>query len=530
MKSVTWTQAAQYLILLAAFLTPAAILSMKAFGWPLPQLTYGQALAEITRLETSMIEKGLADAATLKPHMAPFLQLDPLNFFALIFCLMAGTASLPHLLARYLTTPTVRDARTSVAWTGFFVLLFALTIPAYAAFAKLEVYALIDKGTPFSALPTWVETYSRLDLVRIHGVSLKMLDDAIVAVKGGAGDVSGIGTYLQSHQPEMFGAFANLEEEVKAALTDTANAGRDLGTAQSWAAFRDTLLPAAANAAGNKTGMLTASGFVLDPNALVLWAPEIARMPAIVAGLPMAGAMAASLAAATGLAIVIANALGHDIYYRLLDRKAPDARRLAVTRLLLLAVAGGAAYLAALRPGDILDIVAWAFSLAAAGLFPALVLGIWWKRANAWGASLGMLVGFGICLYYLVATRYFAVDFFELWSRFSSADELSIDQFEALKSAWMGATGDAKAAAWSALDLFARGSSTTPGVANWLGVLGVSAAIFAIPLGILAIVAFSLITPRPWPEIGQIVDDLRRPRGPEILAEAASSGDQIGST
>ncbi len=130
MKAVTWTQVAQYIVLIIAYLTPIVILSSKKYGLPIPELTYGQAIADITTLEQSMISKGLANAATLKPHIQPFLTYDPLNYFALILCLMVGTASLPHILMRYFTTPSVREARTSVAWSLFFIFLLYVSAPA----------------------------------------------------------------------------------------------------------------------------------------------------------------------------------------------------------------------------------------------------------------------------------------------------------------------------------------------------------------------------------------------------------------
>ncbi len=144
MKAVTWTQVAQYIVLIVAYLTPVIILSAKKYGLPIPQLTYGQAISDIIALEQSMISKGLADAKTLKFHIKPFVTYDMLNYFGLIFCLMVGTASLPHILMRYFTTPSVREARSSVAWSLFFIFLLYFTAPAYAAFSKLEIFNLIN--------------------------------------------------------------------------------------------------------------------------------------------------------------------------------------------------------------------------------------------------------------------------------------------------------------------------------------------------------------------------------------------------
>ena len=145
------------------------ILSAKKYGIPIPQLTYGQAIADITAREQQMIAHGLATAAALKPHITPFITYKPLNYFALILCLMVGTASLPHILMRYFTTPSVREARQSVAWSLFFIFLLYFTAPAYAAFSKLEVYSnLIGRDARLTG-PAWMFTYGKLGLVKICG-------------------------------------------------------------------------------------------------------------------------------------------------------------------------------------------------------------------------------------------------------------------------------------------------------------------------------------------------------------------------
>ncbi len=136
----------------------------------------------------------------------------------------------------------------------------------------------------------------------------------------------------------------------------------------------------------------------IDNDVIVLSTPEIAGMPYVIAGLVAAGGLAAALSTADGLLLAIANALSHDIYYKMVDTNAPtkpppDGGAHPAVRC----VAVAAAYVASTRPSDILAMVSWAFSLAAAGLFPALVLGVWWKRANKWGAVAGIIVGFGVC-------------------------------------------------------------------------------------------------------------------------------------
>ena len=447
MKAVTWTQVAQYIVLIVAYLTPVVILSAQKYGIPIPQLTYGAAIAQIGQLEQSMIAKGLADAATLKLHIKPFTTYDPLNYFALIFCLMVGTASLPHILMRYFTTPSVREARSSVAWSLFFIFLLYFTAPAYAAFSKLEIYSLIDKGTALTELPQWIFTYGKIGLVKICG------KDAI----------------------------------------DTAS-----------------VLAACAG----KATQLRWQDLNINTDVIVLSTPEIAGMPYVIAGLVAAGGLAAAMSTADGLLLAIANALSHDIYYKLLDPNAPTGRRLAVSRALLVVVAVAAAYVASTKPADILSMVAWAFSLAAAGIFPALVLGVWWKRGNTAGCIVGMILGFGVCLYYLVGTRYFAVSFHETWGWLGTASQAQLANYAKLKAAWMAAPeGAAKLAAWTALDADAQT------IASWWGVRNISAALFGLPIGFLSIFLVSLMTAAPSKEVQDMVDATRRPRGEMLMKD-----------
>lgn len=402
MRAVTWTQVAQYIVLIVAYMLPVAILSAQQTGFPVAQLAYGTVLQQITVLEQQMLASGLATAETLTPHLEPFTSLDPFNFFALIACLMIGTASLPHILMRYFTTTTVRDARRSVAWSLAFIFLLYVTAPAYAAFAKLEVYQNVI-GAGLEALPQWIYTYGKLGLIDICGAN---------------------------------------------------------------AASVDAVQAACAAVPGNE-GVLRLPDLAIDRDVIVIATPEIAGLPYVIAGLVAAGGLAASMSTADGLLLAIANALSHDVYYRMVDRRAPASRRLVVARVLLIGMAVLADYVASTRPSDILSVVAWAFSLAAAGFFPALVLGIWWRRCTAAGAIAGMLAGFGLTLYYLAMTQY-------------------------------------------------------GGMAEWFGVKNISAAVFGLPLGFAVTVLVSLVTPAPSREVQALIDDIRKPAGEPVLRDGAS--------
>jgi ABC-type uncharacterized transport system permease subunit len=230
---------------------------------------------------------------------------------------------------RYFTTPSVREARQSVAWSLFFIFLLYFTAPAYAAFGKVEIYQNII-GQPIAALPDWIKNWQ---IISPYGVP--------------------------------------------------------------WINIVDV----------NRDGILQWNEFRIHPDVVVLATPEIAGLPYVIAGLVAAGGLAAALSTADGLLLALANALSHDVYYKMIDRNAPTARRVMISKVLLLVVALAAAYVASLKIADILFLVSAAFSLAAAGFFPALVLGIFWKRATKWGAVLGMLSGVSITLYYMITTH-----------------------------------------------------------------------------------------------------------------------------
>ena len=449
MRAVTWTQIAQYIVLIVAYLTPIIILSTQKYGLPLPQLTYGQAIADITAREQQMLQTGLATAASLKPHIEPFTTYSPLNYFGIIFCMMCGTASLPHILMRYFTTPSVREARQSVAWSLFFIFLLYFSAPAYAAFSKLEVYTNII-GRDVTALRPWLFTWGELGLIKVCGQDALNLETVIAACKAIAGH----------------------------------------------------------------PGVVRLQDFVINTDVIVLSTPEIAGLPYVISGLVAAGGLAAALSTADGLLLAIANALSHDIYYKMLDPNAPTFRRLLIARILLLIVAVAAAYTASHRPADILAMVGWAFSLAMAGNFPALVMGIWWKRATTAGAICGIIAGFGLCVFYLVTTRYFpghGVHYFgmtSLLNPMTGAPVADVAKAMAAPNAfdtWVALTGP------NAHPLANR--------VGWFNLNNINCGLLGMPLGFLVIYLVSLVTPAPSREMQAYIDEIRKPRGATILQE-----------
>ncbi len=354
MRSASLTQIVQYAVLLAASLVALAILL-----W--------QQGALLPALNATGIEAALA---TLK--LDSFAAEDRVNRFALLFCLAAGTASLPHLLMRGLVTPSIEEARTSFFWA----LPFA--------------GALCLVGAPY---------------VSLFGATPLVSSDAASIL--------------------FFGVTAT-------------------------------------------------------------------------------GAIAACLAVGSALVLAIANALSYDIYYKSLHLTASTERRLLAARAAIVLVAALAAWAALTAPETIPAMTGASFSLAASTLLPALLLGIWWKRATGDGALAGMLAGLAVCLYYMLAPRYIPFAFYETSSFLSNATPDEAARYSALRQGYYLADETAREAALAAWEETARS------VANWGGIKRDFAAVFAVPIGFLAMFGVSLFTPAPSRDVQSFVEDLRK--------------------
>ena len=469
MRGITWTQVAQYIILLVAFLIPTIWLSAKHADNPVPQVAYGSLLPKLAEREAQLAkdprelqvraefrrradeyaeriaalpaswetgkleaqralaevrarnaslgevrqaerdlntypgsadeartlwmearEANLARARPPEPHATPFpgateAESDKRrnNFLAVVFCLMFGTAALPHILMRAYTTPSVNETRVSVFWTLFFILLIYLTIPALAVLAKYDIYTSLV-GSDYASLPTWISYWANVDKV-----------SPLIKVTDINGD-----------------------------------------------------------------GIVQLAELAIDADVLVLATPEIGGLPYVISGLVAAGGLAAALSTADGLLLAISNALSHDVYYKMVDPGASTQKRVTISKLLLLAVAFIAAYAASQRPADILSLVGAAFSLAGSTLFPVLVLGVFWKRANHTGAIAGMVTGLMVCLWYMLRA-----------------------------SPTLGGSLDA----------------------SWLGIQPLAAGVFGVPAGLLATVVGSLLSAPPSQASVGMVDYIRAP-------------------
>ncbi len=225
---------------------------------------------------------------------------------------------------------------------------------------------------------------------------------------------------------------------------------------------------------------------------------------ALSSGLIVIGGIAACLAAASGLALSIANALSYDLYYKSLHLAASTEQRILVARTSVVLVAGVAAWAALAVPEAVFATAGSAFSLAASAFLPALLLGIWWKRATPEGALAGMLAGLAVCLFYMLAPRYIPFAFYESSSFISNATQEAVSHYEALRQSYYLADESARAAALAAWEEAARP------IANWWGVKRDFAALFAVPVGLLTMIGVSLFTPAPSRDVQSFVEELRK--------------------
>ncbi len=441
MRAVTWTQVAQYIVLIIAYLVPVVILSTQKFGIPIPQLTYGQVLSEIQVKEAAL---GVAATAS---HSVPFARYDPLNFFALVLCLMVGTASLPHVLMRYFTTPSVREARSS--WRG--------------RCSSSSSSTSRRRPTPPSRSSRCSRTSSASRSRSFRpGCSATDQDrpdpDLRRQRRGRRRDHRGL---RQDRRPHRHPGAVELQHP----------GGRD----------RDR------HARDRRPPLRR-----LRP-----------RGP---------GGLAAALSTADGLLLAIANALSHDVYSRMINKNAPVERKLVIARVLLILVAILAAWVASGRPADIVAMVAWAFSLAAAGLFPALVMGIWSKKTTAAAAVAGIWAGFLTTLAYLVITRYFpgfGVDVLGMYSNVHPVTKAALVDIAKLKA--------------EQPQLFEQGwvaaNHPLASRVGYFNVANISAGLFGMPIGFATMIIVSKFTRAPDAKLQAFIDEIRSPRGKTVMAE-----------
>jgi cation/acetate symporter len=406
MKAVTWTQVAQYIILIIAYLIPVTMISLRLTGVPIPQLMYGQAISNIERLETEQLGaatytqpfRDVPSNASLRTSLGelntkynagfeiPPLARDttwqgqPWNFIALMLCLMLGTAGLPHILIRFYTVPNVKESRKSVGYALFFIFLLYFTAPAYAAFSRWEILQNVA-GKPVAELPEWANNWARTGLLGITDMT-RLEGQAVGSLPAWANTMINGGTLVHTD--------ANSDGLVQ--IGELSGKATEPTVTQSGLVTADPM-----------DGILQFPEININADLVVLATPEIAGLPYTVAAMIAAGGLAAALSTADGLLVVIASAVAHDVYYRAVNPQATVQRRVFLGKIMILVGAAVAALLALPRLALIAQMVAWAFSLAAASFFPIILLGIFWKRANAPGAIAGIIGGLAVTIFYMAA-------------------------------------------------------------------------------------------------------------------------------
>jgi len=400
MRAVTWTQVAQYIVLIIAYLIPVFWMSNKLGYGLIPHLAQFDAVSRVQELEAlhgvkalmptaeAQAEAGSLAALKVGINDASSTPMAKWKFYTLVLCMMAGTASLPHVLMRYFTTASVRAARQSVGYSLLFICLLYLTAPALATFTKLSLLdpnvatSIIGKSVSEVSNLEWIQKWSSVNF-------LKIIDS-------------------------------------------------------------------------NGDGLVQINEFFMKGDIVVLATPEMAGLPYVISGLVAAGGLAAAMSTADGLLLAIANALSHDLYYKIIDPKADTKTRLIVARVLLLVVGAAGAFVASMGLTSILGAVAWAFCFANSGLFFPLVLGVWWKRANRAGAIAGMVGGFLAGSIYLYQVQF-------------------------------------------------------NGMTPWLGLDGLRFGMIGMPVSLILMIVVSLMTEEPDAETQKMVEEIRVPSGKSVV-------------
>ena len=364
MKGVTYTQVAQYCVLIFAYLVPAIFISLLVTGNPVPQLGLGSQVADgsgmyvLQKLDASLVDMGFS-AYTASTR-------STIDVFCITAALMVGTAGLPHVIVRFFTVPKVSDARRSAGWALVFIALLYTTAPAVSAFARLNFNETIDQ-TQYTDAPGWFGNWENNDLIAWRD---KDGDGAMDVAPGDAFE----------------GAPAYTEERGEHGERVLSNAPAD-----------------------------GANEVYVDRDIMVLANPEIAILPGWVIALVAAGGLAAALSTAAGLLLVISSAVSHDLLKRTFRPAITEKGELLAARLAATAAIVVAGLLGIYPPGWVAQVVAFAFGLAASSLFPAIFLGIFTKRMNREGAIAGMVSG--------LAFTFFYIAWFKLWNPAANVPE-----------------------------------------------------------------------------------------------------------
>jgi len=355
MKGITYTQVAQYCVMIFAYTVPAIFISLLVTGNPLPQFGLGAEVADgsgltvLEKLDSALLELGFTAYTDGSKSM--------IDVFAITAALMLGTAGLPHVIVRFFTVPKVSDARVSAGWALVFIAILYTTAPAVGAFARVNFINEVNE-TSYAETPQWFKNWEELGLIAWRDKN----GDGVVQYRAGS-PFEGKPDFAEGVGPHG-------ERALKNPATDSANE------------------------------------VYVDRDIMVLANPEIAKLPDWVVALVAAGCLAAALSTAAGLLLVISSAVSHDLLKKTWMPNISDAQELRAARLAAAVAIAVAGYMGINPPGFVAQVVAFAFGLAASSLFPALMMGIFSKKMNKEGAIAGMLSGLFFTFGYIVFFKF----------------------------------------------------------------------------------------------------------------------------
>ena len=374
MKGITYTQVAQYCVLIFAFLVPAVFLSIMMTGHVLPQTGFGATVLDAAGNDSGVYLLHKLDQVVTDLGFTAYTDgsKSTVDVFFIAAALMCGTAGLPHVIVRFFTVPRVKDARISAGWALFFIALLYTSAPAVGAFARLNLIDTVHQ-TQYEELPEWFYNWENSGLI---GWMDKNGDGAVQMSAGAAFE----------GKPTFAGSRAEVTGTYGERVLTNAPSDND-------------------------------AEVYIDRDIIVLANPEIGNLPAWVIALVAAGGVAAALSTAAGLLLVISSAISHDLLKKTLKPDITEKQELLAARGAAVVAICIAGYFGINPPGFVAQVVAFAFGLAAASFFPVILMGIFYKRMNKEGAIAGMIAGFSFTALYIIYFRFInpAADNAENW-------------------------------------------------------------------------------------------------------------------
>ena len=355
MKGITYTQVAQYCVLIFAYMVPAIFISILMTGNPIPQLGFG---SKLLTEDIYLLDKLNLVLNDIGFNSYTDFNKSKIDIFCITAALMIGTAGLPHVIVRFFTVPRVKDARTSAGWALLFIAILYLTAPAVSSFARLNFVNTVD-NTAYTDTPNWFKNWEDIGLISWTDKN----KDGIIQYRSG--------NALEKNKPQF-----------------TSERGQ----------YNQRLV------LNNPTS--NPNEIYIDRDIMVLANPEIAKLPNWVIALVAAGALAAALSTAAGLLLVISSAVSHDLMKKTLKPSITEKQELLLARISAATAIIIAGIFGIYPPAFVAQVVAFAFGLAAASIFPAIVMGIFSKRMNQYGAIFGMLSGLTFTAIYIVFFKF----------------------------------------------------------------------------------------------------------------------------